>query len=160
MKPNVNIVVLVDVVGALSDGTLHNGNLSLIDDGQFDSAGQGTTDLCTVVAPGQVVQWSAVAVDVQTPVELRSISFLGAPGPPAPPRGGPGGGGRDQDPGRPGLVRDRPRPPRARRALRVPARTPDARGPEQRAGPRDRRAHVRVTPDPKADPWHSSKPSS
>lgn len=94
MKPNVNIVVLVDVVGALSDGTLHNGNLSLIDDGQFDSAGQGTTDLCTVVAPGQVVQWSAVAVDVQTPVEIRSISFLGAPGPP--PAGGGGQAGETE----------------------------------------------------------------
>ena len=87
MKPQVNIVVLVDVVGALSERTLNNGNLSLMDDGQFDSRGQGTPDLCTAVSAGQVVQWTAVAVDVQTPVEIRSITFLepGVPtaGPPA-----------------------------------------------------------------------------
>ncbi|MFB4304280.1 hypothetical protein [Actinomadura sp. NTSP31] len=91
MKEKVNIIALVDVVGALSDRTLHDGNLSLMDDGSLDSAGQGTPDLCTVVAPGQVVQWTAVAVDVQTPVEIRSITFLEAGGPPgaagAPPDG-------------------------------------------------------------------------
>jgi len=76
MKPQVNIVVLVDVVGALSDQTLNDGNLSLVDDGRFDSSGQGTPDLCTVVTAGQVVQWTAIAVDVQTPVEIRSITFL------------------------------------------------------------------------------------
>ncbi|WP_157431053.1 hypothetical protein [Actinomadura macra] len=78
MKPQVNIVVLVDVVGALSERTLNDGNLSLVDDGQFDSSGQGTPRLCTVVSPGQIVQWTAVAVDVQTPVEIRSITFLGS----------------------------------------------------------------------------------
>jgi hypothetical protein len=88
MKPKVNIVALVDVVGALSDMTLHNGNLSLVDDGSFDSPGQGTPDLCTVVAPGQVVQWTALAVDVQTPVEIQNITFFG-PGDPGP-AGAPG----------------------------------------------------------------------
>lgn len=97
MKPKVNIVVLVDVVGALSDRTLHNGNLSLLDDGAFDSTGQGTPDLCTVVAPGQVVHWTAVAVDVQTPVDIRNITFLGPGGPGGGPAG-PGGPGADADP--------------------------------------------------------------
>src|ERR1700759_2497267 len=78
MKPKVNIIALVDVMGALSDGTLANGNLCLANDGSFDSAGQGTTQLCTTVAPGQVVQWTALAVDVQTPVEIQRITFLGA----------------------------------------------------------------------------------
>ncbi|GAA2236841.1 hypothetical protein GCM10010430_17240 [Kitasatospora cystarginea] len=78
MKPQVNIAVVVDVIGALSDRTLQGGNLCLIDDGAFDSKGQGTPGLCTVVTPGQVVQWSALAVDLQTPVEIRSITFLGA----------------------------------------------------------------------------------
>jgi hypothetical protein len=77
MKPKVNIIAVVDVIGALSDETLGNGNLCLADDGAFDSRGQGTTELCTVVAPGQVVQWTALAVDVQTPVEIRSITFIG-----------------------------------------------------------------------------------
>ncbi|WP_175412050.1 hypothetical protein [Streptomyces sp. TRM64462] len=77
MKPQVNIVVMVDVIGALSSGTLQDGNLSLVDDGPFDSTGQGTPELCTVVAPGQVVQWTALAVDLQTPVEIKNIRFLG-----------------------------------------------------------------------------------
>ncbi|MEX3105457.1 MULTISPECIES: hypothetical protein [unclassified Streptomyces] len=80
MKPQVNVVALVDCIGALSDRTLLNGNLSLVDDGPFHSTGQGTPDLCTVVRPGQVVRWQALAVDLQTPVEIRSITFLGAPG--------------------------------------------------------------------------------
>lgn len=77
MKSKVNIIAVVDVIAALSDGTLGNGNLCLADDGAFGSTGQGTTELCTVVAPGQVVQWSAVAVDVQTPVEILGITFIG-----------------------------------------------------------------------------------
>ena len=77
MKSTVNIIAVVDVIGALSDSTLGNGNLCLADDGSFDSTGQGTTDLCTIVAPGQTVQWTAVAVDVQTPVEIQSITFIG-----------------------------------------------------------------------------------
>jgi hypothetical protein len=81
MNQKVNIVALVDVMRALSQGTLDNGNLSLVDDGSFDSEGQGTPGLRTVVAPGQVVQWSALAVDVQTPVAIAGITFLGAAGP-------------------------------------------------------------------------------
>jgi hypothetical protein len=81
MKPKVNIVALVDVVGALSDATLHNGNLALMDDGSFDSPGQGTPELCTMVAAGQVIQWTALAVDVQTPVGIEDITFLGTAGP-------------------------------------------------------------------------------
>ncbi|WP_189937634.1 hypothetical protein [Streptomyces sulfonofaciens] len=77
MKPQVNIAVVVDVIGALSDRSLLGGNCCLIDDGPFDSTGQGTHELHTAVAPGQVVQWYALAVDLQTPVEIRNITFLG-----------------------------------------------------------------------------------
>ncbi|MGW7414076.1 hypothetical protein [Streptomyces sp. NPDC054863] len=73
----VNIVAVVDVIGALSDGTLGNGNLCLIDDSEHDSRGQGTTQLQTVVSPGQTVQWTALAVDLQTPVEIKSVTFIG-----------------------------------------------------------------------------------
>ncbi len=72
----VNIIVLVDAVGALSDQTLHNGNLSLMDDSPLNSRGQGTIDLCTVVQPGQIVQWTPIGIDVQAPVEIRNITFL------------------------------------------------------------------------------------
>ncbi|GAA2131241.1 hypothetical protein [Actinomadura napierensis] len=90
MNPHVNIVVLVDAVGALSDQTLHNGNLSLVDDGSFGSRGQGTTELCTVVMPGQVVQWTAIAIDVQTTAEISAITFL--------PPGGTGAAGAERAP--------------------------------------------------------------
>jgi len=77
MKMHVNISVVVDVIGALSDKSLLNGNLCLMDDGPFQSTGQGTPALCTVVTPGQLVRWSALAVDLQTPVEIKNITFLG-----------------------------------------------------------------------------------
>ncbi|MBO2458498.1 hypothetical protein [Actinomadura violacea] len=93
MKPHVNIVVLVDAVGALSDRTLNNGNLSLVDDGAFGSRGQGTTDLCTVVVPGQVVQWTAIAIDVQTTAEISAITFL-----PPDAAGGAGGAAAEEAP--------------------------------------------------------------
>jgi hypothetical protein len=78
VSQKVNILVVVDVIGALSDGTLHNGNLSMVDDSPYGSAGQGTPDLSTVCHRGQLVQWSVVALDVQTPVEIRSITFPGS----------------------------------------------------------------------------------
>ncbi|MEV0319237.1 hypothetical protein ACIBKX_14385 [Streptomyces sp. NPDC050658] len=78
MKPQVNIVAVVDVIGALSASTLQEGNLCMIDDGAHNSAHQGTPNLCTVVKPGQVVSWSALAVDLQTPVEIKNISFVPA----------------------------------------------------------------------------------
>ncbi|UBU16124.1 hypothetical protein [Nonomuraea gerenzanensis] len=92
VKPQVSIIALVDVIGALSDRSLLNGNLVLIDDGSFASRAQGTPELCTIVQPGQVVQWTALAVDLQTPVEIRNIEFLrlqppGQPAYPAPQAG-------------------------------------------------------------------------
>ncbi|WP_320779181.1 hypothetical protein [Streptomyces sp. CRN 30] len=79
-KPQVNIIAMVDVIGALSGGTLLNGNLVMVDNGDHDSTGQGTPYLCTVVRPGQVVQWTPLAVDLQTPVEIKGITFLGPDG--------------------------------------------------------------------------------
>jgi hypothetical protein len=76
VSQKVNILVVVDVVGALSEGTLHDGNLSMVDDSPYGSTGQGTPDLSTVCHRGQLVEWSVVAVDVQTPVEIRGIRFI------------------------------------------------------------------------------------
>lgn len=75
MKSQVNIIAVVDVIGALSIRGLHDGNLCMVDDGPFDSSHQGTADLVTIVKPGQVVSWTALAVDLQTPVEIKNISF-------------------------------------------------------------------------------------
>ncbi|MFJ4715579.1 hypothetical protein [Streptomyces sp. NPDC088785] len=80
MKPQVNVIAVVDVIGALSESSLLGGNICLVDNGDFQSQGQGTPDLCTVVWPGQVVQWSVLAVDLQTPVEIKNVTFLGADG--------------------------------------------------------------------------------
>lgn len=80
MKTQVNIIAVVDVIGALSVKTLLDGNLCMVDDGAFDSAHQGTADLVTVVKPGQVVSWTALALDLQTPVEIKNISFAPANG--------------------------------------------------------------------------------
>ncbi|MEV0614376.1 hypothetical protein AB0I81_13705 [Nonomuraea sp. NPDC050404] len=89
VKPQVSIIALVDVIGALSSRSLLDGNLVMIDDGSFASRAQGTPELCTIVQPGQVVQWTALAVDLQTPVEIKNIEFLrlqpaGQPAYPAP----------------------------------------------------------------------------
>ncbi|MFS8199599.1 hypothetical protein ACLVWQ_13035 [Streptomyces sp. CWNU-52B] len=75
-----NIIAVVDVIGALSGDTLLNGNLCMVDNSGEESTGQGTPHLRTAVHPGQVVQWSALAVDLQTPVEIKGITFLGPDG--------------------------------------------------------------------------------
>lgn len=86
MKEQVNVIALVDVIGALSSRSLLDGNLCMIDDGSYQSRAQGTPDLCTIVQTGQVVQWTALAVDLQTPVEIKNIEFLRLPAPgPQPP---------------------------------------------------------------------------
>ncbi len=77
MTQQVNITILVDVIGALSDKTLLNGNLAMMDN-SVDSTGQGTPELSTTCRPGQTIQWTVIAVDLQTPVEIKSITFLGA----------------------------------------------------------------------------------
>lgn len=81
----VNVIVVVDVIGALSAETPMNGNVFMVDDSAFHSANQGTTQLCTACRPGDLIKWSALAVDVQTPVAIRKISFLGDHGAVAPP---------------------------------------------------------------------------
>jgi len=88
-KHQVNIIAVVDVIGALSDRSLLHGNLSMVDNGDYQSRAQGTPDLVTVVRPGQVVQWTVLALDLQTPVEIKSITFLGPDGQAAHPDGVP-----------------------------------------------------------------------
>ncbi|MFG3257353.1 hypothetical protein [Streptomyces sp. NPDC048172] len=78
MEQHVNIVLVVDVIGALSDGTLRNGNLIMIDDSPYESAGQGTPDLQTYCKPGQTINWTILALDLQTPADIKNITFLGA----------------------------------------------------------------------------------
>ncbi|MFQ3235711.1 MAG: hypothetical protein ACI9C4_001273 [Paraglaciecola sp.] len=79
-NPNqINIVIAVDVIRALSEKTLKD-NLYMMDNNPFNngqqSTGQGTDYLTTSCMPGQVIQWVIQAIDLQTPVSIKSIRFL------------------------------------------------------------------------------------
>lgn len=74
-QDKVTINIAVDVIRALSENSLEN-SLYLMDDSAADSRNQCTPDLCTACLPGQTVHWVAYALDLQTPVSIRSISFL------------------------------------------------------------------------------------
>ncbi|NRB39909.1 MAG: hypothetical protein HRU20_15815 [Pseudomonadales bacterium] len=79
-NPNqINIVISVDVLRALSEETL-KGSLHMMDNNPFgigkESIGQGTDYLTTSCVPGQVLHWQIFAVDVQTPVSIKKITFL------------------------------------------------------------------------------------
>lgn len=80
MVEKITIVSFVDVVEALSSGTLLNGNLCMMDNSPWQSQAQGTTNLSTLCYPGQSILWVIHPVDVQTPVEIRNITFIGADG--------------------------------------------------------------------------------
>ncbi len=71
----ININIAVDTVEALSKETLVN-HIYVMDDSTFNSKGQGTGHLETTCQPGQVIHWVATAIDLQTPVCIRNISFL------------------------------------------------------------------------------------
>ena len=76
MESKITIFSVIDVIDALSGKTLRNGNLSMMDNSPFQSTGQGTPELCTLCQPGQEIYWHTVPIDVQTPVAVRSITFL------------------------------------------------------------------------------------
>lgn len=77
MESKLVIFCTVDVIAALSTRTLQNGNLCMMDNGTSDSLHQGTPDLCTKCYRGQLIEWTIVAVDLQTPVAIRNITILG-----------------------------------------------------------------------------------
>ncbi len=79
-NPNqINVVIAVDVIRALSDSSLKD-NIYLMDNNPFEdgqaSTGQGTDYLTTSCLPGQVIQWTIHAIDLQTPVSIKSIHFI------------------------------------------------------------------------------------
>jgi len=69
-----NINIAIDVIAALSDKTLR-GNIFVMDDGLLNSRNKGTDHLVTVCSAGQLIKWSIYAIDLQTPVSIKSISF-------------------------------------------------------------------------------------
>jgi hypothetical protein len=70
----IDIVIIVDVIGALSKRTLQN-DLYMVDD-SWNSRGKGAANLSTTCYPGQLLRWVAYAIDVQTPVTISGIAFL------------------------------------------------------------------------------------
>ncbi|MDY6782659.1 MAG: hypothetical protein SW833_08960 [Cyanobacteriota bacterium] len=80
MESKITIFSVVDVIEALSGGTLRNGNLCMMDNSPYHSINQGTPDLCTLCCPGQEIYWHILALDLQTPAAIRNITFLGTDG--------------------------------------------------------------------------------
>ena len=80
MESKITIFSVVDVIEALSGGTLGGGNLCMMDNSPLESLNQGTTQLCTKCYPGQEIYWHILALDVQTPVAIRNITFISTHG--------------------------------------------------------------------------------
>jgi hypothetical protein len=80
MESKISIFSVVDVIESLSGGTLLNGNFCMMDNSPFDSLNQGTPNLVTLCYPGQLIQWTILALDLQTPVAIRKITFLNQDG--------------------------------------------------------------------------------
>ncbi|MBW4597875.1 MAG: hypothetical protein KME46_34460 [Brasilonema angustatum HA4187-MV1] len=76
MESKISIFSVVDVIESLSGGTLLNGNLCMMDDSPYGSSNQGTPNLCTLCYPGQTITWTILALDLQTPAAIRSITFI------------------------------------------------------------------------------------
>lgn len=75
MQSKININIAVDVIAALSEHTLHN-HIFMMDNSIFNSSYKGTEYLITKCQPGQMIHWVIYAVDLQTPVAIKNISFI------------------------------------------------------------------------------------
>ena len=75
MIPQINIFTLVDVIGALRARTLTD-NIYMTDNGRGSrTSGQGTGLLSTEVTYYQVLNWHVASIDVQTEIQIDTISF-------------------------------------------------------------------------------------
>jgi hypothetical protein len=79
MQSQININIAVDVTKALSEQTLEK-SIYMMDDSLLGSTGQGTGELTTVCQPGQAIRWVVYAIDLQTSVSIKNISFIAAAG--------------------------------------------------------------------------------
>jgi hypothetical protein len=77
MQSQININIAVNVTKALSEQTLAD-NIYMMDDSLLGSACQGTAELVTACQPGQTVRWMVYAIDLQTFVAIKNISFCHA----------------------------------------------------------------------------------
>jgi hypothetical protein len=79
MQTKININIAVDVAKALSDKTLLK-NIYMMDNSIYGSKGLGTEHLCTLCVPGQTIHWVVYAIDLQTPVAIKDITFFSSTG--------------------------------------------------------------------------------
>lgn len=79
MQDKININIVVDTVQALARQDLYP-NTFVADNSPLNSQGQGTASLATACQPGQLIHWVATPIDLQTPVCIKSITFLPAEG--------------------------------------------------------------------------------
>ena len=75
MQNKININIAVDVAKALSEKTLLN-NVYMMDNSGYGNKNQGTDQLCTCCLPGQTIRWVVCAIDLQTPVAIKDITFI------------------------------------------------------------------------------------
>lgn len=95
MIPQINILSVVDVIGALSSGTLRQ-SLFIVDNHPANcskplleanppggrqsqticSSGQASQRLVTHVTYGQVLNWQVTAIDLQTDAQIKNITFF------------------------------------------------------------------------------------
>lgn len=76
MQSKININIAVDVIAALSERKLEK-HVFLMDNSLLGGTGQGTNHLTTFCRPGQVIKWLVYAIDLQTPVAIKNITFIG-----------------------------------------------------------------------------------
>lgn len=70
----VNVLIVVDVEGALASGNLSS-NVYLVDTNKYmGSYNEGQTELVTVLAVGDMVIWSVAPIDPGTSVAIQSFS--------------------------------------------------------------------------------------
>lgn len=75
MQTKVNINIAVDVVAALTQQTLHK-NIFFMDNSISNSLYEGTEYLTTKCQAGQMIKWNIYAIDLQTPIVIKNISFI------------------------------------------------------------------------------------
>lgn len=76
MIPQINVITLVNTVGALSDETF-NGNLHMVDNSRGSkTSGLGTDAMCSHVQYAQVINWHVWPVNVQMDAEVSGIRWF------------------------------------------------------------------------------------
>ncbi|MGN6815646.1 MAG: alpha-pore-forming tripartite toxin MakABE regulator [Solirubrobacterales bacterium] len=70
----VDVLIVVDVVGALASGNLTQ-NVYLVDTNKYVGSGsEGQAELKTVIKDGQILRWSVVPVSPSTDVEITGFT--------------------------------------------------------------------------------------